>query len=257
MSYKSYDVVWAHQFDSPTEKLVMLAIAKHADEGGKSWPKVKTIAGFCGIAPRTVQRQLKKFEQAGLLAIQEEYRPDGGQTSNRYVITLPAVQSMLPSDRAVTEGVSLKSPPPQTAACRGGDDTAVTPQELPTEPKKGIQQLTETGLRYPEKLEASDRMWISNILQDVPSQDAQQLLDELAAALKAGRIRGRASKWFNGLILNYRKGLFCPMARPSKPNPMFNETPVETHAKPNTRNKEARNQALESMKKFTSSKLVR
>jgi hypothetical protein len=257
MSYKSYDLVWAHQFDSPTEKLVMLAIAKHADEGGKSWPKVKTIAGFCGIAPRTVQRQLKKFEQAGLLAIQEEYRPDGGQTSNRYVITLPAVQSMLPSDRAVTGGVSPKSPPPQAAACRGGDDTAVTPQELPTEPKKGIQQPTTNDLRYPAKLEAGDRMWINNVLQDVPSQDAQQLLDELAAALKAGRIRGRSSKWFNGLFLNYRKGLFCPMAQPSKPNPAPNETPVQTDTQPNTRNKEARNQALESMKIFTSSKLVR
>jgi len=257
MSHKFSKLVWAHDFDSPTEKLVMLEIASHADDDGKGWPKVKTIAGCCGISARQVQRIIKKFEQAGRLTIESAYRPDGGQTSNRYFITLPPVKSLRPGDRAVIGGVSTMSPPPQTPSCHTGDDTAVTPQELPTEPKKGIQQLTETGLRYPEKLEASDRMWISNILQDVPSQDAQQLLDELAAALKVGRIRGRASKWFNGLILNYRKGLFCPMARPSKPNPMFNETPVETHAKPNTRNKEARNQALESMKKFTSSKLVR
>lgn len=257
MSYKFYDLVWAHSFNSPTEKLVMLEIASHADENGKGWPKVKTIADCCGISPRTVQRIIKKFEQTSLLTIQKEYRPDGGQTSNRYFITLPSVKSLRPSDRAVIGGVSSKSPRPQTAGCHAGDDTAMTPQELPTEPKKGIQQLTADCLRYPAKLEASDRMWISNVLQDVLSQDAQQLLDELAAALKAGRIRGRASKWFNGLLLNYRKGLFCPMAQPSKPNPVPNEIPDETHIQPNTRNKEARNQALESMKKFTSSKLVR
>lgn len=257
MSYKFYDLVWAHDFDSPTEKLVMLEIASHADENGKGWPKVKTIAGCCGISPRTVQRIIKKFEQAGRLTIQKEYRPDGGQTSNRYFITLSAVKSLLPSDRAVIGGVSTKPPPSQTAACHTGDDIAVTPQELPTEPKKGIQQLTANDLRYPAKLEASDRVWISNILQDVPSQDAQQLLDELAAALKAGRIRGRSSNWFNGLILNYRKGLFCPMAQHSKTNPAPIDTPIETNIQPNIRSKEARNQALESMKIFTSSKLVR
>ncbi|WLI34271.1 helix-turn-helix domain-containing protein [Pseudomonas sp. FP818] len=219
MSHQFYDFVWEHHFGSPTEKLIMLRLAKHADENGKSWPKIQTLAKFCGVSSRTVQRQIKEFERAGLLEIRKEYRDDGGQTTNRYFITLPSVKAMLPSDRGVIGGVSPTSPLPQTAICHTGDDTAVTPQELPTEAKIEIQQLTHDELQYPARLKASDQVWIIKLLQGVPHQDAQLLLDELTAALSAGRIKGTSSRWFYGLLQNYNKGNFCPLARPSKPEP--------------------------------------
>lgn len=218
MSYKFYDLVWAHNFDSPTEKLVMLEIAGHADGNGKGWPKVKTIAGDCGISPRTVQRIIKKFAQTGLLTIQTEYRPNGGQTSNRYFITLPSLKSLAPNDRSVIGGVPSKSPHPQTAQCHRGDDTAVTPQELPREAKTEPLQTTEHDLRLPKSLKNGGG-WIIQFLNDIPKYDHQMLVDELSEAISSGKITTTPQRWFFGLKRNYLKGSFCPLARPSKPKP--------------------------------------
>lgn len=219
MSHTICNLVWARRFGSPTEKLIMLELARYADEKGKCWPKVKTIASSCLISSRTVQRQIKEFEQAGLLTIQKEYRNDGGQTTNRYFISISTLTALAPTDNAVIGGMTSTSPLPQTAGCHMGDDTVVTSQELPTEPTIEIQQLTENDLLYPARLKASDLVWIIKLLQDVPHQDAQLLLDELAAALSAGRIKGTSSRWFYGLLKNYNKGSFCPLAKPSKPEP--------------------------------------
>ena len=253
MSYKFYDLVWAHQFGSPTEKLIMLELARYTDEKGKCWPKVKTIANSCGISSRTVQRQIKEFERAGLLTIQKEYRDDGGQTTNRYFINLPSAKALAPTDKAVTGGMTSMPPQPQTALCRGGNDTAMTYQELPTEPKKEILQTTEDTLRYPTKLKASDSVWIVKLLQDVPKQDAQLLLDELAAALNAERIKGPSSRWFYGLLQNYYKGNFCPLAKPSKPKLNSNSPTIETNNGLNVRSEIGAN-TLSGLKRQTRNK---
>ncbi|WP_422396278.1 helix-turn-helix domain-containing protein [Pseudomonas trivialis] len=74
----------------------MLELVRYADEKGKCWPKIKTIASSCLISSRTVQRQIKEFERMGLLSIQKEYRNDGGQTTNRYFISIPALTALPP-----------------------------------------------------------------------------------------------------------------------------------------------------------------
>ena len=227
MSYKAYDWVWTHEFGSPTAKLVMMALAKHADENGKSWPKVQTLAKFCGISSRTVQRQIKEFERAGLLTIQKEYRDDGGQTTNRYFINLPSVKALAPTDNAVTGGMTSTTPLAQTALCHGGNDTAMTYQELPREPKKELLQTTGNNLSLPKGLKDGDRAWIVQLLSDIPRHDHQMLVDELSEALRSGKITTTPQRWFYGLKKNYLKGNFCPLAKPSKPKPKF-EIPLKT-----------------------------
>lgn len=219
MSYKAYDWVWTHTFGSPTAKLVMMAVAKHADEKGMCWPRVRTLAEFCGISSRTVQRQLKEFERAGLITIQKKYRGDGGQTANVYCIALPVVKGLGATDTAVTGGMSPTTPQPQTPERHGGNDTAVTHQELTREPQKELLQTTNDELRLPKLLKKGDRAWIVQLLEDIPRYDHQVLLDELSEALKSGKITTTPQRWFYGLKKNYLNGNFCPLAKPSKSKP--------------------------------------
>ncbi|MCK1783110.1 helix-turn-helix domain-containing protein [Pseudomonas sp. TNT11] len=228
MSYKAYDWVWTHEFESTTAKLVMMALAKHASEKGKGWPGVKTLASFCGISSRTVQRHIKEFERAGLLTIQKKYRRDGGQTTNRYFINLTSAQALAPTDRDVIGGMTAVTPLPRSATCHGGHDTAMTCQELPTEPKKELQQTADDDLRFPKRLKAGDSAWIVQLLNDVPRQDHQMLLDELSEALKSGIIITTPQRWFYGLKKNYLKGNFCALAKPSRPKPKV-EDPIEPY----------------------------
>lgn len=216
MTYKAYDWVWTHKFGSPTAKLVMMAVAKHADEKGVCWPRVRTLAEFCGISSRTVQRHLKEFERAGLITIQKKYRADGGQTANVYCIGLPVVKGAGATDKAVTGGMSPTTPLPQTAECHRGNDTAVTYQELTRESQEELLQTTDDELRFPKQLKKGDRAWIFQLLEDIPRHDHQILLDELSEALRSGKITTTPQRWFYGLKKNYLKGTFCPLAKPSK-----------------------------------------
>lgn len=256
MSYKAYDWVWTHKFGSPTAKLVMMAVAKHADENGMCWPRVRTLAEFCGISSRTVQRQLKEFERAGLLTIQKKYRGDGGQTANIYCIALPAVKASAPTDKAVTGGMSSTTPLPQTALCHGGNDTAVTCQELTREPKKELLQTTDDDLRLPQQLKDGDRAWIVQLLNDIPRHDHQMLLDELSEALKSGKITTTPQRWFYGLKKNYLKGDFCPLAKPSKPKPKI-VAPNESHNsdKPSWVRSENKKDSINALKRLIGNKV--
>jgi hypothetical protein len=256
MSYKAYDWVWTHEFGSSTAKLVMMALAKHADENGKCWPKVRTLAGFCGISSRTVQRQLKEFERAGLLTIQKKYRVDGGQAENTYFIALPSTKALAPTDKAVTGGMTSTTPPPQTELCHGGNDTAVTCQELPREPKKELPQTTDDDLRLPKHLKGGDRAWIVQLLEDIPRYDHQMLLDELSEALRSGKITTTPQRWFYGLKKNYLKGNFCPLAKPSKVKPIA-EPPIKTHNSDKTLwvRTETKQENINALKRLTRNKV--
>jgi DNA-binding transcriptional MocR family regulator len=52
-----------------TERLVLVAIAAHANNEGNAWPSVATIADYVGCSTRTVQRALAKLVQLGRLVV--------------------------------------------------------------------------------------------------------------------------------------------------------------------------------------------
>lgn len=74
---------------SPTRKLILIILANYADEHGSCFPSYKHIAKIVGLKDhKGVQRVIKEFERAGLLRIEHRREDDGGQTSNRYHLSL-------------------------------------------------------------------------------------------------------------------------------------------------------------------------
>lgn len=78
-------VSWAWKLPLPTAtKLVLLAIADHANEDGFCWPGVVRIATKCNLSERSVQRHIRVLVARGFLQVEERHRPDGSQSSNLY-----------------------------------------------------------------------------------------------------------------------------------------------------------------------------
>ncbi len=116
MSVKAMD--WTFQQDlEPTTKLVLLALADHADDDGVCWPGMRLVAQKAGISKRTAQRHVKKLEDAGLLR-KETRMEDEGQTSNKYILAVVGDQSPAPGDRM--------SSPRESSSCHGPHDTVVS-----------------------------------------------------------------------------------------------------------------------------------
>jgi len=92
--------VFAARFGTSNRKMVALRLADFADNQGRGmWPSVTTIARECEIAPRTVQRVLREFEDEGLIICQER---GSGRRTSRYDYNMAKLREL----RAAAEGIS-------------------------------------------------------------------------------------------------------------------------------------------------------
>lgn len=71
-----------------TDRLVLFALAEHADSDGRAWPSVETIGIYAGADRRSVQRSLRYLCDQGEITLLVK----GGGRNNpaRYMISLPA-----------------------------------------------------------------------------------------------------------------------------------------------------------------------
>lgn len=114
---------WA--FDQPlagNEKVVLLALADHADENGSCWPSMRRLAEKACIAERTVRRILITLEEGGFVAVNSQHDPSGRSAPNRYELAMGGRVTNCQG------GVTLVSGGDDTVV-RGEGDTVVTPYE--------------------------------------------------------------------------------------------------------------------------------
>lgn len=69
MSLKAMDYTWDTSY-SGALKLMLLAIADRANDDGVCYPGVSSLAKKCGIAKRSVQKQLTRLEELGEIVTQ-------------------------------------------------------------------------------------------------------------------------------------------------------------------------------------------
>ena len=118
MSIKIMAQVWERGPTDRGELLVLLALADFADDNGRCWPSVATIARKARMEPRSVQRICKQLVSQGCLTISPNSARKG---CNLYKIT---------SDTRVTpDTVSPLTP------ASSPPDTRVTPPLTPVSPE--------------------------------------------------------------------------------------------------------------------------
>ena len=81
-------------------KAVYRYLADKVGIDGLCWPSISTITDECSLSRRTVIRATKDLEEAGLLKKTAFFRGNGGQTSNRYHLSLLPIASYTEDTRA-------------------------------------------------------------------------------------------------------------------------------------------------------------
>jgi hypothetical protein len=92
---------------SPAVVRVLLVLACYADDDGRCFPSVATIADRIGLTRRMIQLHLRRLEKLGYVATIRRTRPaegsglrkngrriGGGWTSNAYQLLFPAAPSL-------------------------------------------------------------------------------------------------------------------------------------------------------------------
>lgn len=71
----------------PAAKIVLYWLADHHNETtGDCFPSIARIAQLADMSRRSVENQIAKLEQLGLVVRSERYRDIGGKTSNHYTL---------------------------------------------------------------------------------------------------------------------------------------------------------------------------
>lgn len=113
-------------------KLVLMALADFADEGGRAWPAVPTLSAKTGVPERTVKYAIGKLRDQGLLTVEQRRRGNGSMASNLYCLALVAPAYEAPpseADYVDREVAALLPLPDERPANRHGQSLPMA--ELP------------------------------------------------------------------------------------------------------------------------------
>jgi hypothetical protein len=164
---------------APSHKLVLMALADIANDDGVCWPSVRLLAKKCCLCEREVRRVIDQLKLGGLLRVEERFRADGSQTSNRYLV----LSSTGGGDNL--SGGSDDADGGGGSAGQAEDDIGDIPVNHHSCPSKTPPQTSRGGgfdsLVYPDAFSAAERVEAARRLRGLPTKVAQDVLFELDA----------------------------------------------------------------------------
>lgn len=113
MSVKIMSAVFESETLGPTERLIMLSLADHADDAGRCYPSIARLRQRTGLSERAVQSNIRSLQAAGYITI----IPGAGQGgSNVYIVRpTPAAdappQQMHPRRKCTTPPQEVRQTP--------------------------------------------------------------------------------------------------------------------------------------------------
>jgi len=164
-------MTWAFDQQIPGNlKIVLLALADNANDGGYCWPSQDVIAHKASVSVRNLRRLLNDLESRGLIRIDARRRQDGYKAANGYQLS-PANLSGKPADEHISPDTTGHSHRP-----------TVSDQEPSVEPPKSVNaqarprdtqaktEWEEFWKIYPRKVakDAAHRAWLSAIRREDP-----------------------------------------------------------------------------------------
>lgn len=82
------DLKRLYQSDLPNRAIaVYLYLRGRANKEGVCWPAIPTMARELKISESTVRRGVRDLQKAGFLIVEERFRWNQADSSNRYVLT--------------------------------------------------------------------------------------------------------------------------------------------------------------------------
>lgn len=185
---------------SPVPKLVLLKLTDNANDSGCCFPSIVLISRQCCIGERSVQRAIAELVSLGHVKVEKRFREDGSQTSNRYYLIAgeAGVKLTPPRDPMKTEGVTTSTPQDDPS------DTQTTIQPKVSKPSHPWR-----GWIFPEGLSPLERAEAEKKLLNLDDRAGQQVLDELAARMRAETVRNPLG-YLSCLIKRAENGTFTP-----------------------------------------------
>ena len=131
-----------------SDRAIRLYAVLHRHEGPNGiYPSKRRLGALLDCSAGTVERTLDELRQAGAIVVEVRHRPDGGQTSNRYLLC-PVIPVGQGGDHPPIGGGGITRDPPRTRASKNDnpDPTDQVDTDSPAIVKAIRSKLTEDVL---------------------------------------------------------------------------------------------------------------
>jgi predicted transcriptional regulator len=138
MSVKAMTWVWESDL-SGNRKLVLLALADHANDEGQCWPGIMRIAKKCGLARSTVIEHIRVLAKAGIIEKEHKCDANGYRRNNYYTLNLSLDPKNL-SRKFLHRSESDQSPNDSPSNVQILDGNNINHQEPSIKPSRDIER---------------------------------------------------------------------------------------------------------------------
>lgn len=139
MSVRSISRVWDGSQHSGTELLMLLAIADFADDDGRAYPSVASLARKCRMQPRNARYILNELQVSGELKVQVNAGPRGANLYRLIFDAMPGLDVCRPLQPAA--GVQDVAGMHHTAGVQGSAGLQPTSATPATHCRKPLQRI--------------------------------------------------------------------------------------------------------------------
>jgi biotin operon repressor len=172
MSLDALKWAWEQDCPNPTAKLVLMALADHANSDGECWPSMKRVAELTGISSRQVSTHITKLEGLGYVTKGARRRWEGQLRGWEYRVNLrqnPTSGSVLPvasgSPASAPAEADFRSEPTEN---RKKEPLADKPPESSTKKKDNLfETVTEVCGIDPTEMTRSSRGQVNKALKEL------------------------------------------------------------------------------------------
>lgn len=197
MSVKIMSAIFDSKTLGPTERLVMLALADHADDQGRCYPSNSRLCERTGLSERAVRQNIRALELGGFLLV---HIGAGQAGANVYIVRPQGGQEMPQAGNA--PGTSCR-PGGHLVPDRGAPDAPKPSRTIRETPKENAPSFAEFWDRWPEKKArvSAEKAWAR-----LPAEDRRVVIARCADWFRAWR-RGnpQASPIHAATFLNQRR----------------------------------------------------
>lgn len=182
---------------TPTEKIVLLALADWANDDGECYPGQTTIAEKCDVSERTVRSVLARLIEWGLIDSEERRRPDGYRTSNLYRLRTSPANPAAEASPAKSDDLTGKIAQPHRQLIAGQEPSVeppVEPSDLsPAPPSELSTGATVAQVQFLCDLEVLFGGWRTHLprpgYEGLSMDEASDMIREAVALLDSPELR--------------------------------------------------------------------
>ena len=223
MSIEALTWAWRQETGNATSKLVLLAIADHANGDGYCWPSMLRIAAMAGVSTRQVSRHVAALAELGLVEKAERRRGAAGQYRG-WTYRVPVRPADLDDERTPTSAGRGR---PVSTGPLGSSREDVGVRSEPSGNRKGepaptarrrdelFEVVVEVSGHRLDRLTRTERGRVNKAVKELREADATPD-DVRAAAREWRRIHPEATLTATALSANWsRLASATPTSRPT------------------------------------------